>query len=395
MNFNAQGDLAGLLDAERDESWLSDRRHELLRAVAQVEKQTFAANIVGTTLITAFAQTLPNAGAFLFAIIFRFATILLTNLAYGRLRKQIASGTATRKNIVTIIGVSLLGGGSWALLLLPIFTDPLLHPGAFLVCSGVMICVGLVLAHTSSMPYFWAAFLFSFLAVLFVGLSAAPEPMRWPIGVGMGAIVTAIAIFSMGAARQRIETADTLVHNQRLREDLSEALAQAEFLATRDPLTGLYNRRAVFESPPYGDTANSARHALLVDVDRFKQVNDRFGHDTGDRLLVAIADMFRAEMALIDHGKSFVARLGGEEFAVILDTSDTAEADAAAERFRQQIERVAKEFSMPKSLATASIGVSTIEAGETIAVGLQRADSALYDAKGAGRNTVRRRNRNS
>ena len=392
---HGQGEWAGLSDATRDESWLIERRQELLRAVAQVEKQTIGANIVGTALIAAFAQTLPNAGSFLFAIMFRFATILLTNLAYGQLRKQISSGAATRWNIMTIIGVSLLGGGSWALLLLPVFTDPMLHPGAFLVCSGVMICVGLVVAHTSSMPYFWSAFLLSFLAVLFVGLTAAPEPMRWPIGIGISAIVTAIAIFSMGAARQRIETADTLVHNQRLREDLSEALAQAEFLATRDPLTGLYSRRAVFESPPHSDTANSARHALLVDVDRFKQVNDRFGHDTGDRLLVAIADMFRAEMAQIDNGKSFVARLGGEEFAVILDTADPVEADAAAELFRQQIERVAKDFSMPESIATASIGVSTIEAGETIAVGLQRADSALYEAKGAGRNTVRRRNRNS
>ncbi len=160
-------------------------------------------------------------------------------------------------------------------------------------------------------------------------------------------------------------------------------------LARRDPLTGVPNRRA-FDDEVVREVARALRartplSALLLDVDRFKEVNDAHGHPAGDAVLAAVAA--RAGAAL--RAGDLLARVGGEEFGILLPGADLAAAVEAAERIRA---RIAGEplGARGRALAiTVSIGCAVLLPGEEDGRGLlARADAKLYEAKRAGRDRV-------
>jgi diguanylate cyclase (GGDEF)-like protein len=163
---------------------------------------------------------------------------------------------------------------------------------------------------------------------------------------------------------------------------------QMERLATIDYLTGLLNRRAFFER------AESARMLakrlrepialMMLDIDHFKQLNDRFGHAGGDQALVVFANTAR-EM-LRDH--DIMGRLGGEEFALVLPGTDRDGALHAAERLRVAVKEARLDKSGNDYAMTVSIGVVLVDPGEELTAALARADRALYLAKSSGRNRV-------
>lgn len=157
-------------------------------------------------------------------------------------------------------------------------------------------------------------------------------------------------------------------------------------LATIDSLTGVANRRAFFDlSAGARMLASRQRHPLsllMLDLDHFKSVNDRFGHAAGDAALCVFA--LAAQGALRE--PDILARLGGEEFAVTLPGTDLAGAIQAAERVR----RAVSEAVLPEGCGdfTLTVGVVLVDADEDINAALARADRALYAAKNAGRNRV-------
>ena len=161
-------------------------------------------------------------------------------------------------------------------------------------------------------------------------------------------------------------------------------IAHLEQLADEDPLTGLPNRRrmerAVRDAPHYLPAASSF---ALIDVDHFKQVNDRYGHMVGDRVLARLARMFTKGTRPTD----LVGRVGGEEFAVLL-ADDVDHTVAALERLRGVVADEQWGDLAPGLLVTVSIGVVPFQPGETLGAALQRADGPLYEAKRAGRNRV-------
>jgi two-component system cell cycle response regulator len=174
------------------------------------------------------------------------------------------------------------------------------------------------------------------------------------------------------------------LYQDRLRADLGRALEQA----LTDPLTGLYNRRYLMRhlngllttSPP------AALAVLMVDIDHFKAINDRHGHGVGDRTLQRVAESLRARTRAFDT----LARVGGEEFVLVMPGAGLAEALVAAERLRADIERLPLEASPRGSCAvTISIGVAASQ-GQAVAAQalLDQADGALYAAKRSGRNRV-------
>lgn len=172
---------------------------------------------------------------------------------------------------------------------------------------------------------------------------------------------------------------------------LKAVFSDLRLQANTDPLTGLTNRRAVIPQAQHEiDRAMRAQHPvafLMFDIDRFKRVNDNYGHPAGDVVLRAVADIARATFRHID----CVARIGGEEFLAVLPESDQASAVAAAERFRSAI--AAKEFTFgDKQMSiTMSIGVVLPDiTGQAVNVKevMQAADTALYAAKNSGRNRV-------
>jgi diguanylate cyclase (GGDEF)-like protein len=157
---------------------------------------------------------------------------------------------------------------------------------------------------------------------------------------------------------------------------------QLEQLATRDALTGVYNRRALTEELAMAVEALKrgapAAAIVVLDLDRFKRINDEFGHEAGDRVLIEFADFVRAHVRVVDR----LFRLGGEEFVLLLARPPSSGLRPFTDTLR---ERVRANLQCPDGPVTVSAGAATLRAGESWESWLRRADAALYRAKAAGR----------
>jgi len=168
-------------------------------------------------------------------------------------------------------------------------------------------------------------------------------------------------------------------YEERLRTDLDRSLE----LAVSDPLTGLRNRRFVQHhleaALRIGDVA-----VMMIDVDRFKAINDSHGHAGGDTVLREVADRLRSQLRAAD----VVARYGGEEFLVVLADAPPEEAVAIAERLRAALERTPIPTGQGEASVTVSIGLAITPVGVSANDAVAAADTALYRAKALGRNRV-------
>lgn len=169
-------------------------------------------------------------------------------------------------------------------------------------------------------------------------------------------------------------------------------LAKAEHAANRDFLTGAWTRRALFgiaeRELSLAKRTGRGVALLLLDVDNFKTINDTWGHATGDQVLVDV--VLRAETAI--RSVDYVARIGGEEFAILLPETSRQAAEAVAERLRSTLERSATSISIlgkPSTPAyTVSVGLAMLRESDSFQELMRRADAALYAAKASGRNRV-------
>ncbi len=158
--------------------------------------------------------------------------------------------------------------------------------------------------------------------------------------------------------------------------------------ALTDPVTGLNNRSAL-EQALEQQVEFARRHGnplslLMLDIDFFKQVNDRHGHPAGDALLMELGNRL-AECA---RRSDIIFRYGGEEFSILLNNTDTAGARRLAERIRRAVEERPFRHGRKKIPMTVSLGVATLREGEEGKALVERADRALYRAKNDGRNQV-------
>jgi diguanylate cyclase len=171
----------------------------------------------------------------------------------------------------------------------------------------------------------------------------------------------------------------------RLQEQAIEIEAHMSRSLT-DALTGLPNRREFNERLEERMGAWNRRRdvfsLLLLDVDHFKKLNDRYGHLAGDQVLSTIGRALRGSIRREDA----VARFGGEEFAILLPSTSLEDAVQAAQKVREAVARVAIDRNNQQIAVTVSGGLATIESNERVEALIQRADSALYAAKEAGRN---------
>ncbi len=189
--------------------------------------------------------------------------------------------------------------------------------------------------------------------------------------------------------KQSVQLREMLHQLELSRDEIRRQNQELEQLATKDPLTGCLNRRAFFERLQTEFLLSQRHHhdlaCIMLDIDHFKAINDRHGHSAGDEVLKALAETLRSSLRVTDA----VCRYGGEEFCLLLPSTDAEKAIGVADHVRCQI----AENKVRDIQVTASFGVSGLAAGMTDPQQmLDQADKALYQAKDRGRNRVVRWN---
>jgi diguanylate cyclase (GGDEF)-like protein len=247
------------------------------------------------------------------------------------------------------------------------------------ICAGLLLAIGLT--------------------AYFLGLTIVRPLDRLTNGaakVAAGDLEVKLSVAGHSEVRYLTEVFNDMV--ARLREDreelakinltLTEKNQELQTLSITDGLTGLYNRRHVMEVLTH-EVARARRHqhafcVMMIDVDHFKRYNDASGHQAGDALLKKIAVIFKESLRSTD----YAGRYGGDEFIILLPETESTRAIEVAERLRERVhtETTAETGKVPVSLC---IGVAAFPAhGETLEAIVASADSALYEAKRAGRNRV-------
>jgi diguanylate cyclase (GGDEF)-like protein len=193
---------------------------------------------------------------------------------------------------------------------------------------------------------------------------------------------------------------DTFVYNdvlllQTLADQVSVSienarlLSKVEYLATTDSLSGLYNRRYLFDLARI-EVERSSRYgcnltAVILDIDHFKRVNDTFGHPVGDQVIQGVGELLKKSLRTVD----IIGRYGGEEFVFLLPETDLPQAEQVATRLCQKFEHTVFNTTGGAISITISLGVARLEPeNPDLSHLLDCADKAMYRAKQTGRNKV-------
>lgn len=229
------------------------------------------------------------------------------------------------------------------------------------------------------------------LGPLFVVTAMLPQCIYYLASSGTGTTLMAFLIFvfvlfitSLGFSIHK-----DAVRSLALNHELSLAKEQAEQLARTDVLTGLNNRRSFFE---IGNSVfqNACRYkrplsVVMLDLDAFKNINDTYGHSIGDEIIKAVANKLHQGKRETD----ITGRIGGEEFAILLQETDLKTAGELIERLRTEVEQIVVNSNGTQVGITASFGVTELdEQCDTLEKVIVKADRALYQAKEEGRNRV-------
>ncbi|THC44488.1 diguanylate cyclase [Massilia sp. Mn16-1_5] len=289
-----------------------------------------------------------------------------------------------RRRLHWVAGLDGFGWGvlTWFL----IGYDPVLDATLMALLCGVMsinaqVYGTYVVAYYGQIGVLWA--------ISVLGLLHGDNNVRaLDYAVGLTVFITLTAYYTRAISQRLLEGIRLQHANGSLATQLRTALQKVELDAATDALTGQWNRRALDEVLKQ----QLERHVssdipfsiLMLDIDFFKKINDEFGHMVGDDVLRAFAQRLREFLRSAD----FCARFGGEEFVVVLPETSLATALEVGERIRKGIAQ-SPLLSKPRVQATVSIGVATMEKGQSIHALFAAADAAVYLAKNEGRNQVR------
>ncbi len=364
-------------------------RHETLQMVCYIEKHGFWANIIAFCVVVAAAAVMPNAQSFVIPVILRIAAMLLNRTAWNRLRAKLAADPVGLPSLRLMRIALFVAGVTWALLLFPMLHETIVHPARVALGGTVIMAIALIFNMFAQMRSVGLAFAGGFFLGFCMSLPWANPTFAFTAVGALLAMGWSLVSFSNATARQKIGTSRALVMNRRLEAQLQESLQRANYLATRDPLTGLLNRRAFFDRIDDPVAGTGERFLMTLDLDHFKTINDVHGHDMGDRVLTATAQEIHALLDEMPGQHHRACRFGGEEFVILVHGIDTMNIYRHAERLRGKLRLIPHRFDMGGVLkVSASIGVARIGDDETIDKALRRSDLAMYRAKDRGRDQV-------
>ena len=210
------------------------------------------------------------------------------------------------------------------------------------------------------------------------------HPLNYPPEVeAMNFMLLVILQFLVGLLGTQFGEMRRRLHSRK--HELEEALGRIQELANRDSLTGLYNRRYAQEMLDHHlhlkDRSSRSLALAIIDLDHFKQVNDRHGHAVGDSVL----KVFSQQARQVARDADIVARWGGEEFLIVMPETTAEGAVLLVSRLREALVALNVSTTVPDLRIAFSAGITEHRLGESIDQTVQRADEALYEAKSAGR----------
>jgi len=264
--------------------------------------------------------------------------------------------------------------------------------------SGFSFVLILISGNIAMPMRFKTALIASILGTVIMALGMFGHPSIPAIAQKSSMLIYLLCGVMTLLANFRLERAERISYLNYLRENLRNEVMQETNLALQhisnsDPLTGLANRRRfdeVFLAATDGHHTRPDKLVLLmIDIDYFKPYNDAFGHPMGDKCIQTVAHLIKEQ---VRGDKDVVARIGGEEFAVLLLGAGMPEALSAAERVRMAVQSalIAHDGVDGRQWVTVSLGVALAQTGDPSSVSslMRRADAALYQAKHQGRNCV-------
>lgn len=324
--------------------------------------------------------------------LFVFLPVALVVLFIGTLARAWTLRTVSPLMMETIVVLSGVGAAASLGYILAASHSPMSQ----YYHAGLMVVI--IYGNIVQRVRFWYALAFS-LAVyaIHIGGILMVPPFNPRLVLPLAALIGATVALSLMAnyAMERDERRQYLLSLRRklVLEDLGDVHERLQRLSRVDGLTGVYNRRHV--DGYLQQVWQRALHeggevaVIMVDVDHFKDYNDRYGHLMGDHCLIQVALTMQESLR---RPGDVVARLGGEEFVAVLPRASAEVAQAAAERLRHAVERLAMphQASSVGRCVTVSVGVAhaSAQTGQDPAALLAQADEALYEAKRKGRNRV-------
>lgn len=369
---------------------------ECLRHTAEREQAGIASVLVGQVFMLVVHWGQPTLQWVLAAVALRLGVLahqlwLLRRITAIGAEQALSKGLNRR--LVWGLGI---GGSAWGLLAWAI--GPLGHWTLRdeLTVMLLLVSAPLTLITTS---YLWQGML-AFNVGLWsqVVLRVASEGRGDNTHLVLASLAFLMVVLYLYGRQMHQQTLRGLVahlHTQHLRRELAQAnqqlvltLDQALALATRDPLTQVLNRRA-FLARASAEASAMSRHGqsacvLMLDLDRFKAINDVHGHAVGDSVLVAVANAIQTQL----RGADVLARWGGEEFIVLLPSTSPIDALGVAERVRAALPALTQPHWPADVRTSTSIGLTAWASGQDIDHAIRQADTALYRAKAEGRNRV-------
>lgn len=349
------------------------------------------ANVVPFSLVGLCGLSLDNWQPLALIVLMASAVLVAMWLTAGKIERDLETGDASR-TIWLYQALSVVSGGLWGAMMAPVAHTLGTNIESMFVCVVIVASAMITCVVCADQRRFALPFLVGFELVL------VPVSLWHSDVIGLIPMIATLALVPVTLTlTQVVRTQTRLIvrtqlENKMLADQLGIALKKAEYVANRDSLTGLLNRRA-FEAAAEEMRligGNGAKLAIiLVDLDHFKSINDSYGHPMGDEVLKSTATLIQeitGPMSLIGRGDGAVARWGGEEFILLLSNCSLDHAVETAELIRARLHRERPSYWPVDMSVSGSFGIADWSEDIGLHQAISMADQAMYSAKVGGPN---------